>query len=197
MIKKSKQIIKYVTIGEIFSQYNSWIGWFGLMWINYFSNCYLIKIISGIQIIPPNDMCKNMIQIIKYKIDSYNLIIRYSLIFFVILFLSEKYLKKCFGPISFEHIFGIMYLYSTFAYSSIRYYNKVFGEKLPVPFDILNLILSEYFILEIILLMIIGLPIMLVSIVLIEQIIKKIFTWISGIKIEYTENNVVQIEKLV
>ena len=112
------------------------------------------------------------------------------------MFLSKKYLTKIFGKVSFEHVFGIVYMYSTFLSSNITNFCK-YDKKLQDRYQIPKIILIEYIVLEFILIFpvifLIFIGIILISITYTEKLLKKI----STIKIEYTEEKIIEVEKLV
>lgn len=195
MTKSNKPIIKYIKFGELFVKYYSWIGWYGLIIFNYFFNEYLLNQIDQIESFP-DESTNKMFNQLDVKLKFYSKIIKFSLFLFAGLFLYDGYLKKIFGHIMFENIFGIIYLYSELLSSNIKDINK-YSIDMPGHFNFFNMIFHQYIIFEIILIMIILFPTISFGFYLLFNFINKIIYKISDIEIQYSEDKIIQMHKLV
>lgn len=195
MEKSNKYIIKHTTVGEIFLIYGGWIFWYCLMIINYFINSYYLNFANNITKPFPDELFNEIYPIVLSKLQYNNIIIQYSIILFTILFFSKKNLTKKFGHVSFEHLFGIIYIYS--GVINFTWKKPIENNDYQYPYSLILVIFTLSEIFNAMLLFIIITPILLSIVVLCTFNIEKIFKKISKIQIKYSEERPIQIEKVV
>lgn len=201
--KSTRQIIKYITLGELLFTYSGWIIWFVILLTSWFVNRYLIGMITNFYsnnlIDKPDELGEKIIKILTDKLAINKIVIQYSLITYTGLFLTRKYLSKIFGKVVIEQIFGIGYFYTTLLSSTLFESHDYFKEGIHLPnqYEIFKVILFEYTILEIILVIPI-LAIFLFGIIYgFAHLMGIVWKKVSPIQIQYTEENIVQIDKQV
>jgi hypothetical protein len=197
MNKINKIIIKYTTIGEIASYYAGWIGWFSIMIINFFSNQFQLKFLTEITTPAPDDLIDEIYDDVLKRLIVNDKIIKYSIILFVLIFLSRKYLNIIFRNVLVVHIFGIVYLYSGLYFTNMLKFYNVVPKNYTDPYNYLIFICILQYVFDLILSSILlGITVSaLISITIdkIERLAKKI----STVKITYTETEPICIEKIV
>lgn len=207
---------KQITIGELVYKYKSVIILFWIFFLNIILNLYLLNDANNlINTLACKNMyqCENILEFYHKKTKFSNLIIKYNVFVFIFMISCYDYLKKIFGNINFEAIYGLIYQSSSLwskdliityiiNHESEKNIEKLFEN---TTYKHIHVNMVFYFLSEIITLSFIIIPLLLTIIIgvfySIEIISAKIIyfydKYIKKIKINYIESKEITIDKII